>query len=513
MAPHSKKLSFTTPIMVSFAGILLSFLLIAVFITWNQRKDFLEDYHQINRNFTHNLAVNYTESILRENDYILGRAATFFARNNQLENAVTGNPEQGLQLLMHLQNLMPNVSSISLADAQGHYLRAPAVISDEESQTFDARSRPWFVAQAESSTFSHYTRPYEDYFTHHPTVTLFKPVISPEGRLKGTLAFHLDLASMGFTLRQMVSPVQGEFFVVERDGKVILHPDTGVLFKPYVSEALMDQMTSGEGQIYDEASHTWYYYYSFTNPDWFVIYRVSGTALDTITRHETSIVGWGFALAAITILLFGLYLRHASRTVLMNIINAIKTGDVKQAPRLEAMLSKAIESNKERELSWVRQATIDALTGCKNRRAFDTDIAALMNDHQPFAMALIDIDNFKSINDTWGHLSGDIVLRNVAREGIQIMQPHAVSVYRYGGEEFAVLFPAQHVDAAHSLLESWHLSVAKRSWREEGLSVTFSAGLGEWQQEPLEQFVGSVDEALYKAKQQGKNRILRTPSI
>lgn len=513
MALQNRKLSFTTPIMVSFAGILISFVLIAVFIIGTQRKDFLEDYHQINRNFTHNLAVNYTESILRENDYILGRAATFFSRNEQLEKMVTGDPTQGLQLLMHLQNLMPSVSSISLADVQGHHLRAPAIIADKTSETFDARTRPWFMAQAESSTFSRYTRPYKDFFTHNPTVTLFKPVISPEGRLKGTLAFHLDLASMGFTLRQMVSPVQGEFFVVERDGKVILHPDTGVLFKSYVSEKLMDQMTSGEGHIYDESTHAWYYYYSFTNPDWFVIYRVSSAALDALIRHETNIVAWGLALAAITILLFGLYLRHASRSVLMNIINAIKTGDVKQAPRLEAMLSKAIESNKERELSWVRQATIDALTGCKNRRAFDTDIAALINDHHPFSMALIDIDNFKTINDTWGHLTGDIVLRNVAREGIQVMQPHGVSVYRYGGEEFAVLFPAQQNDAANTLLENWRVRVAERNWREEGLSVTFSAGLGEWHQEPQAQFVGSVDEALYKAKQSGKNRIIRTPSV
>lgn len=179
----------------------------------------------------------------------------------------------------------------------------------------------------------------------------------------------------------------------------------------------MDKMTSGEGQLYDVRSDTWYYYYSFTNPDWFVIYRVDNATLINLTRHETNLVIGGFSLAAIIILLFGLYLRHASRTVLMNIINAIKTGDVKRAPRLEAMLSKAIETNKQRELTYVRQATIDALTGCKNRRAFDSDIAALMNDHQPFALALVDIDNFKSINDTWGHLNGDIVLRNVAREG------------------------------------------------------------------------------------------------
>lgn len=209
MALHSKKLSFTRPIMLSFAGILCSFAVIAIAVTLSQRKDFLEDYHKINSNFTHNLAVNYTESILRENDYILGRSAMYFARDDRLNETLNVNPTQGLQMMMHLQNLMPTVSSISLADTQGHYLRAPEVLPTETSKTFDPRTRPWFVAQAEASIFSHYTRPYMDYFTGHPTVTLYKPLISPEGRLKGTLAFHLDLTSMGFTLRQMVAPVQG----------------------------------------------------------------------------------------------------------------------------------------------------------------------------------------------------------------------------------------------------------------------------------------------------------------
>ncbi|MGP4884242.1 sensor domain-containing diguanylate cyclase, partial [Klebsiella pneumoniae] len=75
--------------------------------------------------------------------------------------------------------------------------------------------------------------------------------ITPEGKLKGSLAFHLDLTSMGFALRQMVAPVQGEFFVVQRDGKVVLHSDPGALFKPFVRDELMDKMTSGEGQLYD----------------------------------------------------------------------------------------------------------------------------------------------------------------------------------------------------------------------------------------------------------------------
>ena len=92
MALHSKKLSFTRPIMLSFAGILCSFAVIAIAVTLSQRKDFLEDYHQINSNFTHNLAVNYTESILRENDYILGRSAMYFARDDRLNETLNVNP-------------------------------------------------------------------------------------------------------------------------------------------------------------------------------------------------------------------------------------------------------------------------------------------------------------------------------------------------------------------------------------------------------------------------------------
>ena len=134
MARHNRKLSFTTPIVVGFAGILLSFLLIAIFVTATQKKNFLEDYHHINRNFTHNLAVNYTESLLRENDYILARATKYFARDDALNIAVNVNPQKGLDDLMRLQELMPTVSSISLADTLGHYLRAPEVMEGDESR-------------------------------------------------------------------------------------------------------------------------------------------------------------------------------------------------------------------------------------------------------------------------------------------------------------------------------------------------------------------------------------------
>lgn len=142
--------------------------------------------------------------------FILGRAAAFFARNDELNRAVNVEPEKGLTTLMQLQNMMPSVSSISLADTEGHYLRAPEVLENEDSRAFDPKTRPWFIKQAEASTFSHYTSPYMDYFTHHPTITIFKPIITPEGKLKGSPPF-ISIHLHGFALRQMVAPVQGNF--------------------------------------------------------------------------------------------------------------------------------------------------------------------------------------------------------------------------------------------------------------------------------------------------------------
>lgn len=109
-------------------------------------------------------------------------------------------PEKGLTTLMQLQNMMPSVSSISLADTEGHYLRAPEVLENEDSRAFDPRTRPWFIKQAEASTFSHYTSPYMDYFTHHPTL-YFQTHHYPRKKLKSSLAFHLDLTSGGSRCR------------------------------------------------------------------------------------------------------------------------------------------------------------------------------------------------------------------------------------------------------------------------------------------------------------------------
>ncbi len=184
-----------------------------------------------------------------------------------------------------------------------------------------------------------------------PRSHFIKPLISPEGRLKGTIAFHLDLTSMGFYPSSDGSACTRGNSLLSNATVPWCFTLIRALFRQYVSEALMDKMTSGEGHLYDKKPKPGITTTPSPTRTGLSSTGFPGATLTDITRHETTIVGWGFALAAIIIILFGLYLRHESRTVLMTIINAIKTGDVNQAPRLEAMLSHTIQSNKAREMA------------------------------------------------------------------------------------------------------------------------------------------------------------------
>ncbi len=222
-------------------------MLIAIFVTLAQQKDFLEDYHDINRNFTHNLAINYTETLLRENDFILGRAAAFFARNDELNRAVNVEPEKGLTTLMQLQNMMPSVSSISLADTEGHYLRAPEVLENKTAGLSIPERGPGLSNRRKPAPSA--TTPVRIWIIS-PTIRRLpfsNPSLPPEGKLKGSLAFHLDLTSMGFALRQMVAPVQGEFLWCNGMAKWSCTPTRARCLNPFVRDELMDKMTSGEG--------------------------------------------------------------------------------------------------------------------------------------------------------------------------------------------------------------------------------------------------------------------------
>ncbi len=156
----------------------------------------------------------------------------------------------------------------------------------------------------------------------------------------------------------------------------------------------------------------------------------------------------------------------------------------------------------------------DHLTGVLNRRGFDTalkkELAQTSRNNQPLSLVLLDLDNFKLFNDTYGHGAGDdalVFLASIAKEAIR---PNDIFA-RYGGEEFALLLPGTANKEASAIAARILRKLTKKLflYRNNKLLITFSAGVAQYQSgESQESFLYRADKAMYQAKKNGKNQII-----
>jgi len=160
-------------------------------------------------------------------------------------------------------------------------------------------------------------------------------------------------------------------------------------------------------------------------------------------------------------------------------------------------------------------ATIDKLTGVANRHLFD---ALFQQAHQqskrnksPLAGIMLDIDHFKQINDTYGHPTGDVVLKTLA-QALQHTIRETDILFRWGGEEFFILLPETDTDAAAHVAEKIRQQISELEIIFSGkrLSVTASLGVTSlFDSDDAEQLIAHADNALYVAKNNGRNRVER----
>ncbi len=182
----------------------------------------------------------------------------------------------------------------------------------------------------------------------------------------------------------------------------------------------------------------------------------------------------------------------------------------KQADEAEARI-KQLEEELEQISEMVHE---DQLTGVLNRRGMDETFERELNradrSQMPMCVALLDIDNFKRLNDTLGHQAGDQALVHLAHVIKECLRP-ADTVARYGGEEFVIILPDTPLKEGIEAVERLQRELTKKFFlnNNERILVTFSAGValrnsGEQQEDVL----GRADKAMYTAKQTGKNRVI-----
>lgn len=160
-----------------------------------------------------------------------------------------------------------------------------------------------------------------------------------------------------------------------------------------------------------------------------------------------------------------------------------------------------------------RQSITDPLTGVLNRRAtlerFQLEMSRASREKRPIGVVMIDVDHFKKVNDRWGHICGDEVLKEVAARVKGSLRVYDV-FGRMGGEEFMAVLPGTTLPLALSVAERLRVAVSSRpvDTSKGKIPVTISLGVSQWAEgEELERAMDRADKALYLAKERGRDRV------
>jgi diguanylate cyclase len=160
------------------------------------------------------------------------------------------------------------------------------------------------------------------------------------------------------------------------------------------------------------------------------------------------------------------------------------------------------------------QARHDPLTGALNRHGLDEalnrEISKVKRQDTPLCVSLLDIDNFKKLNDTLGHAMGDNALTHLADVAREVMRPQD-TLARYGGEEFVILLPDTLLEQGIEAMTRLQRELTKRFFLAgtEKVLITFSAGVAQLVADEIgHDAIKRADQAMYLAKRAGKNRVL-----
>jgi diguanylate cyclase (GGDEF)-like protein len=216
-------------------------------------------------------------------------------------------------------------------------------------------------------------------------------------------------------------------------------------------------------------------------------------------------------------------LHHHSHQIESTILSKNNTHHLSYLSHLEKMEMLSLEIGTELALietsSMITKAAKDPLTGVLNRSLLEQifhnqyEVAIATENH--FVMAMCDLDHFKVINDTHGHLAGDLVLQSFAKIFKQELRNSDV-IIRYGGEEFILILPASNLDQAKTVLDKIRVSFHKTNVSYQGTSIASSVSIGIVQVSPqlsmshdvaFKHYLALADKNLYLAKSEGRNRV------
>lgn len=392
---------------------------------------------------------------------------------------------------------------------------------------YDCRRRPWY-REARYADGVVWVEPYGEYVTADIMMSASLPVYDDSQVFRGVLSMDMNMEAFLTLLRQDAGSRSPQIAAVSASGSVLMLNEKERSLLDMASlprwPAVRSLSNAGTYLRYNGTD----YYATFVNVPKLRLKLVSLLPSRAIYDDIRPIL-WTIAATAVSFLAVALIAwLYFSRHFITNFerlnryMSAVESGDYRVQycvsghdefyelnRRLNTMVHHLAESIRNLE----DESTTDPLCQVRNRRYLIEHLRDRATEEVPegqLCVALFDVDHFKAVNDTFGHATGDEVLRRVARL-MQASFPRQAIVGRYGGEEFMVILPGVSVWEAYELADAFRDKVEHQSWRERGLVVTVSGGITDYREnDQAEGMIHRADQALYCAKRQGRNQVIAT---
>jgi diguanylate cyclase (GGDEF)-like protein len=349
------------------------------------------------------------------------------------------------------------------------------------------------------------------------------PIFDDENHYRGLIGGTIYLESEGaisHILNEDTFSDGSYVFVVDRNGHILYHPDSNRLNEDVSDNKVVQSVLQGKSgslQITNSKGKEFFAGYAYEDiTGWGIVSQTPTSVINVpLSTLLDKVISQSFPLLLI-ILLTAWYFTNSLAKPLNTLarfseaaIAQKKTLDHTQTLKSKSYIYEVrqLYHHFQNHLNLLNnQLQIDGLTGLVNRRTLDLTLKAWLEKRVPFSVIMIDIDLFKKVNDTYGHLVGDDVLKFLA----VIMKETADDsdiCFRYGGEEFGVLVKsADHIDA-FDLAEQLRLKVCN-TLCPTGEFVTISLGISSHQEgdKHPETILKRADDALYQSKSEGRNK-------
>lgn len=486
------------------------------FISMNSYKQTLSDYHLDNNyNYVQKLRTTTTHQL----NYMSGNIAAIGKDIGKHEYKQEDLDEWFEANKRHFNSLF-------ITDPEGNVqLVSPkkVVLQDEIMIEEDVQLEGEMIEKALKKRSAYISPP--DYSLGGELMTLISAPIFDDktGAYKGMIAGTIHMESdnvLKCILGNHQYADQSYVFVVDPEGKLIYHPEEDRLGEDVAENEVVKQVTKGKDgsqKVINLKGNEFFASYTYLKvADWGIVVQTP----TEIIQQPLKDLFWRIVMLTLPFLLIILALSSfiVSRiTKPLNTLANFSEKSLREDPAVKDVEQLQLNTfvyevrllyNQVLEhLSMLkREATLDGLTQINNRRQFNIAIEQLFTKEQPFSLILLDIDFFKKVNDTYGHVVGDDVLYYLA----QTMKAHLgkrCTCYRYGGEEFAILLENKTPAEAYELAESLREKVAGQP-SPTGEPIHISLGISERtsKETSAQQVIEKADEALYTSKQSGRNQ-------